>query len=426
LERIGELLRGGHFWVTLGSFFGFGILLSFTPCVLPLVPILSGIVVGQGHALNRRRAAGLSLAYVLGMAVAYALAGVAAGLSGTLVSNALQNPWVIASFGALLGLLALSMFGLYELQLPARLRDSVLGAGNAVKGGNLIGASGLGAVSALIVSPCVAAPLAGALLYIGQTGNVTLGGAALFAMALGMGVPLLLVGVSAGHLLPRAGAWMETVKKFFGFVLLGLALWVISPLLSAAAAMLLGAALLIVAPVYLGALDRLTPASSGYQRFWKALGILVLAGGIALFAGTVARPGGAPLAALWNDGGSASALKFQPVRSVAELDSRIRESTGKYVLVDFYADWCVACKEMERFTFTDPRVQALLRDTVLLRVDVTANSNEDQALLRRFELFGPPGTIFFDRNGKEIKAQRVVGYQPAEEFLTSLQATTCC
>jgi len=423
--KIAALFKGGSFWAVVVGFFGFGLLLSLTPCVFPMIPILSGIIVGQGHHVTKRKGFMLSLAYVLGMAITYALAGVAAGMSGTLISNALQNPWALGTGAAIFVALAFSMFGFYELQLPSFLQSRFTEASNRIKGGNLVGVFAMGALSALIVGPCVAAPLAGALLYIGQSGDVVLGGISLFALAIGMGVPLLLVGLSAGALLPRAGGWMEAVKKFFGVLLLGVAIWLIAPLMPEAVQMLVWAALLIVSGVYLRAVDPLVATAGGWQRFWKGIGIIALVAGIAILLGALGG-GRDPLQPLSvYKGGVAAAgqeeahLSFRRVKTVTDLDAAVQEAQGKYVMLDFYADWCTSCKEMERFTFSDAQVQARLKDAVLLQVDVTANSADDKALLKRFGLFGPPGIIFFDRTGRET-AYRVVGYEPAEKFLQSL------
>ncbi len=425
-SRIGALFKGGNFWLIMVSFFGFGLLLALTPCVFPMIPILSGIIVGQGHALTKSRALGLSLAYVLGMALTYAAAGVAAGMSGTLLSSALQNPWVLGGFALVFVALAFSMFGFYELQMPSFIQSRFSEASNRVGGGGLAGIFAMGALSAVIVGPCVAAPLAGALLYISQTRDMVLGGSALFSLALGMGAPLLLVGVSAGALLPRAGAWMEAVKSFFGVLLLGMAIWLVSPVISSAVHMLLWAGLLIVSAMYLRALDPLPHPASGFAKFWKGVGVVALILGVALLIGVLSgnRDMLQPLAGLRAEAKAAGveSLKFERVKSVAELESRLKRANGKVVMLDFYADWCVSCKELERFTFGDARVQAKLRDVVLLQADVTANSEDDKALLKKFGLFGPPGIVFFDKSGKELSQARVVGYQPPETFLASLDA----
>ncbi len=423
--KIAGLLKGGNFWLILSGFFGAGLLLALTPCVFPMIPILSVIIVGQGHRVTKRHGFILSLAYVLGMAVAYALAGVAAGLSGKLISNALQNPWTLGAGAAIFVALALSMFGFYELQLPSVLQSRFTEASNRQKSGTLTGVFAMGALSALIVGPCVAAPLAGALLYIGQSGDVVLGGIALFVLALGMGVPLLLVGLSAGTLLPRAGVWMEAVKKFFGVLLLAVAVWLVSPLIPDLARMLAWAALLIVSGVYLRAMDPLDAEAGGWSRFWKGIGIITLIAGVSLLLGALGG-GRDPLQPLSIFKGSSAAtapaetgLNFQRVGTVAELDAAVRAAAGRPVMLDFYADWCVSCKEMERNTFADPRVQARLKGVTLLQVDVTGNTADDAALLKRFTLFGPPGIVFFDRTGRQ-QAYQVVGYEPAEKFLDSL------
>ncbi len=423
--RIAQLFKHADFWVLFGSFFGFGLLLSLTPCVFPMIPILSSIIVGSGrngHGVSHARGFALSLAYVIGMAVTYAAAGVAAGLTGTLLTAALQNPWVLGAFAAIFVVLSLSMFGFYELQLPTVLQSRVSEEASHLHGGSLPSVAAMGALSAIIVGPCVAAPLAGALLYIGQTGDAALGAAALFAMGLGMGVPLLAVGMSAGTLLPKSGAWMEAIKKTFGVILLATAVWLVSPVIPVVVQMLAWALLLIVPAIYLHALDPLPPHAKGWQRFWKGIGIVMLLFGAAMLLGTLAgsRDPLQPLSVLRSNAASESRpLAFTRVRSLAELETRIA-AAGKPVLLDFYADWCVSCKEMERFTFTDARVHARLAGWTLLQVDVTANSDADQALLQRFKLYGPPGLIFFDRNGQEIEGLRVVGFQNAEEFLSLL------
>lgn len=425
-DKVRQLLGGGKLWLIAAGFFGFGLLLSFTPCVFPMIPILSGIIVGQGTHPSRAHAFNLSLAYTLGMAITYALAGVAAGLSGHLISNALQNPWALGFGAALFVALALSMFGLYELQLPSSVETRLAETTNRIKGGRFLGVFAMGALSALIVSPCVAAPLAGALLYIGQTHDVVLGGVALFALALGMGVPLLAVGLSAGALLPKAGAWMNAVRNFFGVMMLGMAIWLIAPVIPMAVQMGLWSALLVVTAIYLRALDSLPSHPGGAARLGKGVGIIALVAGIALLIGVFAgsRDPLKPLAGLFGQGAAQveQSLPFKRVKSVAELDKAIKSSAGKRVMLDFYADWCVSCKEYERFTFADPRVQKLLQGVVLLQADVTDNTPEDAALLSRFGLFGPPGIIFFDPKGQEITAQKVVGYQDASAFVVTLNS----
>lgn len=427
-SRIAGLLEHGEYWWILLSFFGFGLLLSFTPCVFPMIPILSGIIVNHGHAVTHARAFVLSSAYVLGMALTYAAVGIAAGFSGTLLSAAFQNAWVLSAFALVFVVLSLSMFGFYELQLPTALQSRLSETANR-QGGSLSAIAVMGALSALIVGPCVAAPLAGALLYIAQTGDAALGGAALFAMALGMGAPLLVVGVFSRSFLPKAGPWMDAVKKFFGVVMLATALWMVSPVLPAWAQMLGWSLLLIVPAVYLHALDPLPPHASGWNRLWKGAGVVLLLAGAAMLAGLLggARDPLQPLGFLRAAAGSGATTqtahgpRFERLLSVAELEEALKTAT-KPVMLDFYADWCVSCKEMEKFTFADPKVAAAMAQFTLLQADVTANSDEDKALLKRFGLFGPPGIIFFDAQGKEIQNLRVVGYMAPEQFLTILNS----
>ncbi len=423
--KIANLFEHGSFWLIISFFFGAGLLLALTPCVFPMIPILSGIIVGRGHKITKMHAFLLSLAYVLGMAVTYAAAGVAAGMSGDLISNALQTPWVLGSFAAVFVLLSLSMFGFYELQLPSAWQSKLSDTSNRLHGGHLSGVFVMGALSAVIMGPCVAAPLAGALLYIGQTHDAILGGVALFALALGMGSPLLLIGTSAGVLLPRAGAWMDGVKRFFGVLLLALAIWIIQPLLPAAVQMLLWGILLVMSASYLRVLDSLPHNARASHKLLKGIGMLALLLGIAYLIGAlsgardVLRPLDAVCAVCKADTQVAPA--FSRVKDLAELSDRLKKADGRIVMLDFYADWCVSCKEMERFTFADPAVQAHLKSAIVLQADVTANSAADKALLKKFGLYGPPGILFFDTKSQEMSNFRVVGYQDAAQFLDTLQ-----
>ncbi len=427
-SRVASLFQGS-LWLLIASFFGFGLLLSLTPCVLPMIPILSGMIVGRGAAMTRLHGFMLSVAYVLGMAITYALAGVAAGLSGAMLSAALQNPWVLGSFAVVFVTLAMAMFGVYELQLPANLQTRLSETSNKLPGGKYTGVFVMGMLSALIVGPCVAAPLAGALLYISQSRDGVLGGAALFAMALGMGVPLLAVGASAGALLPKAGPWMNTIKRFFGVLLLAVAIYLVSPLIPLAVEMLAWAVLLIVTAVHLRVIDPLPQHAHGFQRFAKGIGVIALLAGTAFMVGAFsgAKDILRPLSGLVAGVTSVPSVPgtpvpgeplFKRVTTGAELDAALKAAaiSGKPLLLDFYADWCVSCKEMERFTFADEQVKQRLAGMVKVQVDVTANNAEHQALLKRFRLFGPPGIIFFDKNGKEINGLRVIGFQNAEKF----------
>ncbi len=428
-----SLLKSGKLWLIAAGFFGFGLLLSFTPCVLPMIPILSGIIVGDKKAhkaeTSRLHSFNLSLAYVLGIALSYTIAGIAAGLSGQLLSNALQSPWMLTATALIFVVLSFSMFGFYELRLPSTIEERMVKTSNKLKGGQFIGVFVMGVISALIVSPCVAAPLAGALLYISQTRDVVLGGVALFALSIGMGVPLLLIGASAGHVLPKAGGWMTAVRNLFGVIMLAVAIFIVSPIIPTSVEMLLWSALLIIPAVYLHALDSLpldinTGRSHPWMRFWKGIGIMLLIVGIALLIGAVsgAKSPLQPLAglSLSNSKTIENRLPFVRVKNTAELDARIDAAKGKIVMLDFYADWCTSCKEMELLTFSDPAVQASLKEAVLLEADVTANTPEDLALLQRFNLFGPPGIIFFNRTGQEIKPIRVIGYENAPKFLATV------
>ena len=417
---IGRWLGEAAPWLVVVSFFGFGLLLAFTPCVFPMLPIVSGIIVGAGTQVTPRRGLVLSLAYVFGMAVAYAAAGVAAGLSGTLLAAALQNAWVLGGMAVLFVALALSMFGVYELQLPSAWQSQVTEEAGHFRAGSLPGVAAMGAVSALVVGPCVAAPLAGALLYIGQTGDALLGGVALFFMALGMGVPLVAVGASAGALLPRAGAWMDGVKKAFGVALLATAWSLLAPVLPPAFYLGGWAVLCIVTAIWLRAIDPLPVHAPAGLRVLKGVAVVLLLVGCVQLVGAFsgASDPWRPLAGL-RATEAAPKLPFERVRTLAELEARI-SAAGRPVLVDYYADWCVACKDMERSTFADDRVRQRLAGWTLLQVDVTANSDDDKALLARFGLFGPPGIVFFDARGVEVPNVRVVGFQNADAFLRTL------
>lgn len=429
-DRIARALASRNLGVIVALFFGLGLLLTFTPCVLPMVPILSSIVVGE-H-VTRGRALTVSLAYVLGMAVVYTAIGVAAGMIGEGLAAALQTPWVLGAFAVLMIALALSMFGVYELQLPQRWQTRLTESSNKRQGGQIAGAAVMGAISALIVGPCVTAPLAGALAYIAQTGDAVTGGSALFAMAIGMGVPLVLVGVGAGNLLPRAGRWMEATKRFFGFLLIGVAIWMVTPVLPAWIVMVAWAALLLVGAVYLGAFDALGADARGLARLGKGLGLLAALAGAIVLVGLASggRDPLQPLSHLSFNGasggasgaGEKEAMRFERIRTVADLDARVAAAAaaGRPVMLDFYADWCVSCKEMEKFTFSDAKVGARMAQLTLLQADVTANNADDRALLKRFGLFGPPGIILFGADGKE-RPVRVIGYQSADRFLDSLE-----
>ncbi|OYT88925.1 MAG: protein-disulfide reductase DsbD [Burkholderiales bacterium PBB6] len=436
--RIDGALRGGHLPTVAGLFLLAGLLLSFTPCVLPMVPILSSIIVGQGGTPSRRRGLAMSMAYALGMALVYTALGVAAGLMGEGLAAYLQNPWVLGAFGLLLAGLSLSMFGFYELQLPASWQSGLMGASNRLPGGQWAGVFVMGGLSALMVGPCVAAPLAGALLYIGQTRDVLLGSVALFSLAMGMSVPLLLVGLSAGALLPRAGAWMTGVKHAFGMLLLAVAWWMVSPVLPPPVVVVGWAALALGGATALGTFESLPRPVAAPRLLGKLAGVmLALLGGAQLFgvlsggrdpwqplshlvaahsAANAATANGALEARVLPAGGHP---RFERVASLAELEQRMRQA-GKPVLLDVSADWCTACEEMQRFTFSEPEVQRRMARFELLQADVTAHSEADRALLRRLGLFGPPGIAFFDGAGQELRQHQVVGFVNAADFSAHL------
>lgn len=413
-SSIAGALKSGRLSLIIPLFLVLGLGLSLTPCVLPMVPILSFIIVGEGAAVKRSRGFFLSLSYVLGMALVYTSLGVAAGLLGEGLSAALQNPWVLSAFALFMIALSLSMFGVYQLQMPAAIQTRLTYFSEGQRNGKMAGVFLMGAISALIVGPCVAAPLAGALVYISQTKNVVIGGTALFSLAMGMGIPLLLVGISAGSVLPRAGVWMEQIKRFFGVLMLAMAIWLVSPVLPPVVQMSAWVILLLGYGIYQLVFYR-------GKLFSKMIAItFVLAGGAQLLGVvTGGRDALAPIAHLT---GNVQHVKFQRIKSSAELDVVLAQSNGKIVMLDFYADWCISCKEMEKLTFVEPKVKAQLDQMLLLQVDVTANNADDKALLRRFDLFGPPGIIFFGTDGKEISNTRVIGYQNAEKFLKSLDA----
>lgn len=418
------VLRALHqngFWANIALFFLAGLGLALTPCVFPMIPILSGIIAGQGHHASRGRALALSLMYVLGMAVTYAIAGVLAGLTGTLIAAWMQNTWVLVGFALVFVLLALSMFGLFSLQLPAAWQSKLSDEAGHFANGRGFGLFVMGGLSGLIVGPCVAAPLAGALLYIGQTGNALLGGAALFVLALGMGLPLLVVGLSAGTLLPRSGSWMTAISRGFGVVLLGMALWLVFPLLPPALGMAAWAALCIIPAVFLHVLDPLPGHARMGQRLMKGVGVLLLLIGIALLAGALSgsRNPWQPLDQFRKDGAQA-ALAFERVASLPELEARLQK-TGRPVLLEVYADWCAECRRMERETLTDPAVRARLAGFLLLKADVTAQSEQDRKLLSQLGLFGPPALLLFDRQGKEQTRLRLIGFQTADRLLPVLE-----
>ncbi|MEL6950129.1 MAG: protein-disulfide reductase DsbD [Pseudomonadota bacterium] len=433
-SRLASLISGGNMLGVLGTFFALGLLLSLTPCVLPMVPILSGIISGEGENTSAGRGFFLALLYVLGMALTYTSAGALfAYFGGTQAATFFQQPWILITFAGLFVVLAMSMFGLFELQMPSAIQSKVATISNDQKSGTAVGAFVMGSLSSLVVTACVAPPLVAALAVIAETGDVARGASALFAMSMGMGTPLLIVGASAGRLLPKVGPWMETVKQTFGFVMLGVAIYMLSRLQSlipAEVIMLAWAVLIVVAAIFLGAMTPLTPESSGGRRVGKAVTVLGALYGAMLFIGGLAG-GKDPLqpfkgSVLAQTGGGAvesRELEFVKIKTVEDLDRAVADASanGKAVMLDFYADWCPSCKEMEKYTFTDAEVNDVLANSLLLKADVTANDDADKALMRRFGIVGPPSIIFFGPDGQERPGYQVVGYMKAPKFATHVR-----
>ena len=423
-DSLANTIATGSTILTVVTFFGLGLLLAFTPCVFPMIPILSGIIIGQGDGITTRRAFTISLVYVLAMALTYTVAGVIAGLFGENLQATFQNPWILVTFSLVFVLLALSMFGFYELQMPTFLQSKLTELSRRQKGGTLGGVAVMGFLSALIVGPCVAAPLMGALIYIGQTGDALLGGLALFALSMGMGAPLLAIGTSAGKLLPKAGPWMEAIKAVFGVMLLAVAIWMLERIVPPAVAMLLWALLFIVSAIYMGALEKSQP---GWGRLWKGIGVVLLIYGALLLTGAAAggkdvmQPLRGVLISAGSGGTSGEAHPtFRRIKSLQDLQRELSSASqqGRPVMLDFYADWCVSCKEFEKYTFSDAAVIASLNsaNTLLLQADVTANDALDKELLQKFGLIGPPAILFFGPDMQERKAWRVIGFMDATTF----------
>ncbi len=420
-DAITDTIKSGNVLVILFTFLGFGLLLSLTPCVFPMVPIISGVIISQGKNITTKKAFVLSVVYVLAMAVAYTIAGVLAGLFGSNLQAALQAPWVIYSFSAIFVALAMSMFGFYELKLPDALVAKV-SVSNSSKTG-YVGVAIMGFLSALIVGPCVAAPLAGALVYIGQTGDALLGGMALFSMSIGMGIPLIVVGVSAGKFMPRPGAWMTMVSVVFGVMMLGVAVWMLERVVDQYLVMILYAILGIGFSIYLGALER------GGHIFKKSIAIVIFAYSLALLMGAL---GGSksmlkpleflkPQAVASSLSGTKDELKFSVVESIKELDAVLLQNKGKKILLDFSASWCTSCKELDEVTFRDKRVKEKLKDFVLIRADISENSDENKKLSKKYGVFGPPVILFFDEDLKLLNSKTIVGFVEANKFLKILE-----
>ncbi len=431
-DEIAEIFKSGTLLSVLVAFFGFGLFLALTPCVFPMIPILSSIIVSQGEHMSAKRGFFLSLVYVLAMAMAYTIAGILAGLFGSNIQAALQNPVVLTLFALIFVALAISMFGFFEIGIPQSWQTRISKySGKAGEKGGVVGVAIMGFLSALIVGPCIAPPLAGALIYIGQTGDALLGGAALFVMSMGMGVPLLIIGTGAGKFMPRPGGWMNTVSKVFGVMMLGIAIWMLSRIIPDALSMLLWAVLLIVSAVYMGVLEPLKEGTRGFNALFKGLGVVMLLYGMALIYGALTGAAN-PLNPLEhvNRGAtnvsqqhsSSTKVHFTTVRSLAELEAEIAKAKGKRILVDFYADWCTSCKELEHVTFKDPDVIKKMSDFVLIQADVTDNGDQEKALMKAYNVFGPPAILFFDKHGTIMKGKAIVGYKAPNEFLELLNA----
>jgi len=432
-DQIAGLLADGSYALIIATFFGIGLLLAFTPCVFPMIPILSGIIAGHGDNITTRKAFTLSLVYVIAMAITYTIAGMLVGLFSVNLATTLQQPGWLIAFALIFIALAMSMFGFFELQLPSSLQSRLTEMSNRQKGGSYTGVAIMGLLSALIVGPCLAPPLAGALIFISQTGDAVLGGAALFAMGMGMGVPLLLIGASAGKFLPRAGAWMDAVKAVFGVLLLAVALTMFERLVPTyipnMAIMLAWGLLLVVSGIYMGALEPLREGSSGWRRLWKGLGLAVVVYGTTFLLGAAlgSKDTVQPLRGMFASGGAGAGSAEQQVmwRKIKTVDDLQRElalarSAQRTVMLDFYADWCTYCKQMERQTFSDPTVAGLMSRMVLLKADVTKQDDADKALQDHIGIPAPPAMIFWTAGGEEIRHLRLLGFKGPEPFAQHL------
>jgi thiol:disulfide interchange protein DsbD len=420
-DQIAALLQQDNLFWVLASFFGFGLLLSLTPCVFPMIPILSGIIVGQKEEVSTRKAIIMSVVFVLSMSVTYSVAGVLAGYFGENLQALFQTPWVLVVFSLVFVALAFSMFGYYDIQLPTKMQNKVANISNNQQGGRLLGVSIMGFLSALIVGPCVAPPLAGALIYIGQTGDALLGGLSLFVLSLGMGAPLIAVGAGVSKL-PKAGFWMDNIKQVFGILMLGVAIFLLERIIPPVASLTLWALLLTISPIAMGTLNSISTTSTPWQRIYKALGLIVLGYGILIWM-LVARGGGDMLQPLSGWGSSSFQaenyhVKFEKIKSVDDLDQILISSqlNNKIVMLDFYADWCISCKEIERLVFSNAEAVETLRDVITVQADVTKNDASDKALMSRFNIIGPPAILFFS-SGKENRSVRIVGEIGAQEFI---------
>lgn len=417
-DVITRVFKNQNWAMIMLTFFGFGLLLSFTPCILPMVPILSGIIVGHGKDITTGKAFFLSLSYVLSMSATYAVVGAVVALLGSNLQISMQSPWSIVIFSFLFVLLAFSMFGFYEFKLPDSWQAKIGNTSRSQRGGHYIGAAIMGCLSTLILSPCVTAPLIGVLTYIAQTGNVLLGCLTLFVLSLGMGTPLLLIGTSAGRWLPKAGGWMNSIKILFGIIFIGVAIDLISRIIPATLTMGLWASLLIFSGIYSGAL---TYSTSNKEKFNQGIGLILLAYGFLILIG--ASMGATnpllPLTSIHSAEAAGATLKSTP-QTLESIKKAVTAARGKPVLLDFYADWCAACKVMEATTFKDPRVQEALSHFTVIKVDVTANNAKDKAILKFFDVVAPPTFVFFNAQGQQQDDLKLVGESDADAFLKSI------
>ncbi|HAT1822355.1 TPA: protein-disulfide reductase DsbD [Legionella pneumophila] len=419
-QDIADIFANHNWIMILLIFYGFGLLLSFTPCILPMVPVLSGIIVGHGKTAITKKAFFLSLSYVLSMSVTYAVVGAVVALLGANLQISMQSPWAISLFSLIFVLLALSMFGFYEFKLPDAWQSKIVGSSREQRGGHYLGAAIMGCLSTLILSPCVTAPLIGVLTYIAQTGNVLLGSVTLFTLSLGMGTPLLLIGTSAGKWLPETGSWMNAVKAFFGILLLAVAIYLMARILPAGLVMGLWACLLIFSGIYSGAL---TKSNTNQEKLCQGIGIILLTYGLLILIGASMGSSNPlqPLANLQAAPTVTNAFESARAQSVKSVELAIKQAFGKPVMLDFYADWCASCKVMENTTFKDPRVQKALSHFIVIKVDVTANNKNDRALMQHFRVVAPPTFIFFNAQGIQLNNLKRVGELNADEFMQTIK-----
>ena len=422
-SRLASLISESNLWVVVLTFYVAGLLLSFTPCVLPMIPILSGILAGEGKEISASRGFSLALCYVMGMAIVYTAAGIASASIGIQLQAFFNAPWVILLFTSLFLIFALAMFDIIKFELPASIQTRLSELNQKMSYGTYVGTFLIGSISSLIVTACVAPPLVASLIVISQTGDILRGGTALFVMSIGMGTPLLIIGTSAGKLLPKAGEWMTTVKNMFGFMMVGLSIYMLSRIIDSTLTLGLWGILALMIGVSMGGLSSLGLNSNYKSKIKKTIGIAIIVYGVALLLGSFSGNNNPyqPLANIRfiNDQKNIKKhLDFKRIKSIDDLNVEINlaASENKSVMLDFYADWCVSCKEMETYTFTNKKVQDVLSNTVLIQADVTQNDLIDQNLLKKLDVFGPPTIIFYDQRGRRQIGYEVVGYMNADNF----------